>query len=49
MYGIFTYIYNKFKPNVGKIFINIPYMERMGFAVIQTWISFVLGPVGSKQ
>ena len=49
MYGIFTYIYNKFKPNVGKIFINIPYMEHMGYAVIQTWISFVLGPAGSKQ
>ena len=30
MYGIFTYIYHQFKPNVDIIYINIPYMEQMG-------------------
>ena len=32
MYGIFTYIYHEFKPNVGKY---IPYMELLGLFTVK--------------
>ena len=33
MYGIFAYIYHKFRPNVA----NIPYMEHLGVAPNTLW------------
>ena len=33
MYGIFTYIYNKLKPNVDKYMVNIPNMEHLGYPI----------------
>ena len=33
MCGIFTYIYNKFKPNVGKCMVNIPNIEHLGYPI----------------
>ena len=40
MYGIFTYIYNKFKPNVGKYTVHMEHM-RNGNVVID----FTIPPV----
>ena len=37
MCGIFTYIYHKIKPNVGKYSIHDSYMEHLGFTPFCTF------------
>ena len=40
VWNYLTYIYHKVKPNVGKSYVNIPYMEHLGFVFGDSQLEF---------